>query len=249
MFEGVIWNILQVPGSTLLILEIRDEERREARFSALDFEQNTFVFKNILFEEPWWIGMTAATREVLLLHVFQHTENPDRKDLMAWDIYKQERRWKLDDFSFDFLSGNKVHGRLLGKDDAMTIDLSTGRNSENNSIEIHPEENIHSLKPFQYVAGTDYFDMVNSFLTQKLNVASLAGVEYLEYDSLIFISYHAHQESLVNQLVVLTPDGTIILHEKLGGELKGIGLETFFILSGCLFFVRNKVELVSYRIV
>jgi len=249
-FDGTLWNMLQVPASNLLVLEVRNEQRREARFSALDIIANEFVWKEILFDESWWIGLTAATKEVLLLHVYRNTENPDAKDLLAWDIHRQQKRWQLRNFLVGFLSGNSLYGRFADENAGeVIIDVRTGDVVENKVTETTAEENIRILKPFQYVEGTPYFDTVKAFLNQMFNIMPAAGVEYLEEQSFIFISYHAMQDSLVNYLIVLTADGSVLLHEKLGERLKGLGFETFFILSGCLFFVRNKCELVSYRIV
>jgi len=242
--------MLQVPACNLLILEVRNEQRREARFSALDVITNRFEWKDILFDETWWIGLTAATKEVLLLHIYSNTENPDTKDLMAWDIFRQQTRWQLRNFLVGFLSGNSLYGWFADKNaEEVIIDVGTGDVVENKAAEVKAEENIRILKPFQYVEGTPYFEMVKTFLNQMFNIVPSAGVEYLEEQSFIFISYHAMQDSLVNYLMVLTADGSVLLHEKLGERLKGLGFETFFILSGCLFFVRNKCELVSYRIV
>jgi len=244
--------MLWVPETKLLILEVRNEARHETCFSALDFEQNRFLWKDILMEETWWIGLTAATNEVLLLQVYQNTGNPDVKGLLAWHMDKRKKLWQVDNFSFGFLTGDKVYGQCSGTEEGnrpAIIDVNTGEFLEINGIEIRPEENIVIPTPFQYIEGSPYFETAKSFLMQKLNLVAIAGVEYLEHNSLIFISYNMHQEGLTNYLVVLTSDGEILLHEKLGEQLKGLGLETFFILSGCLFFVRNKSELVSYRIV
>jgi len=242
--------MLQVPGSDVLILEVRNEQRREARFSALNIVTNEFAWKDILFEESWWIGLTAATKKVLLLHVYRNTENPDVKDLLAWDIFNQRARWQVANFLFGFVSGNRIYGRFA--DDSardVVIDAETGNFLENNPTETTAEENIPIVKPFQYVEGTPYFETVKTFLIRTFNIVPMGGVEYLEAQSFIFISYHATRDSLVNYLIVLAADGSVLLHEKLGEGLKGLGFETFFILSGCLFFVRNKCELVSYRIV
>jgi len=250
VFDGLLWNMLQVPASDLLVIEVRNEQQREARFSALDVVTNKFVWKDILFDETWWIGLTAATKEVLLLHVYQNTENPDAKDLLAWDIVKQQKRWHLGNFLVDSVVGDSLYGRFADENAEVTvIDISTGEVLENKVAETTTEQNIRTLKPFQYMEGTPYFETVKTFLNQTFSIVPLAGVEYREEQSLIFISYHAMQDSLVNYLIVLTADGSVLLHEKLGERLKGLGFETFFILSGCLFFVRNKCELVSYRIV
>lgn len=243
--------MLRVPASDLLVLEVRNEQRREARFSALNIITNEFAWKDILFDESWWIGLTAATKKVLLLHVYQNTENPDVKDLLAWDIFKQQTRWRVANFSFGFVSADRIYGRFADDSgsEEVVIEAETGSFLENNTAEPAIEENIPIVKPFQYVEGTPYFETVKTFLHRTFNIVPMGGVEYLEEQSFIFISYHATQDSLVNNLIVLAADGSVLLHEKLGEGLKGLGFETFFILSGCLFFVRNKCELVSYRIV
>ena len=74
-------------------------------------------------------------------------------------------------------------------------------------------------------------------------------MEYLEHEHLIFVSYQVMHESLANFLVAFSEQGELLFQEKLGDHLKGLGLDTFFILSGFLFFVRNKSELISYRII
>jgi hypothetical protein len=75
------------------------------------------------------------------------------------------------------------------------------------------------------------------------------ALEYLEHDSIIFISFYVQENELANYLFMLSADGNLLVKEKLDEQLKGIGLGTFFILSGCVFFVKNKAELVSYKIV
>ena len=76
------------------------------------------------------------------------------------------------------------------------------------------------------------------------------SLEYLEESSLIFISCYAQSEQgLINDLLVLSTDGEMVLREKLGEQLKGIGQDTFFIYGGSVIFVKNRGELFSYKIV
>ena len=108
IFDGVVWNIVAVPEANILILEIRNEYKHEVRFAALDYQQNHFLWKDVIFEETWWIGLTTATPEVILLHLYQNSENPDEKALLAWHTKEQRILWKLDHFSFTLLWNKKV---------------------------------------------------------------------------------------------------------------------------------------------
>ncbi len=248
-FEGTVWSTLAVLDN-ILILEIRNENRREVRFSAFDYSNNKFLWRDIIFEEAWWIGLTAATSEVVLLHHYHSTSNPDDKGLIAWHIYQRRIVWKLDHFSFHYLENGRVFGQFIKEDGILgSVEVLTGEILKNVNPVISSSENIILRKPFQYAEGTEHFETVKTFLTSRLIGTLVGGVEYLEDSGLIFISYHVQQESLANYLVVLTEGGHEVLFEKIDWQLKGIGVETFFLLSGCLFFVRNKVELVSYKLV
>jgi peptidoglycan/LPS O-acetylase OafA/YrhL len=101
----------------------------------------------------------------------------------------------------------------------------------------------------QYYQETTHFETVKAFLSVKYQISAISVIEYLEYRSLLFISCYVAGIDLANYLLVLNGDGEILLKEKIGGQLKGIGVDTFFILSGYLIFVKNGRELVSYKMV
>jgi hypothetical protein len=244
--------MLSVPEAHLLAVEVRDERRREARFSVIDFKRNHVICSDKVFEEAWWIGLTAVTDEVLLVHVYLNPDNPDEKGLTAFDFHRNEVLWRADHFSFRNIDGDRVLGISTAKESMNVIALNI-RDGQPLEEKIAPTsgsftENIMLRKPFQYIDGNVHFETVKSFLTSRLNAQPVGGVEYLEYEHLIFVSYQTLHESLANFLAVFSEEGALLLQEKLGDHLKGLGLDTFFILSGFLFFVRNKSELISYRI-
>jgi len=242
--------MLVTPQSHLLFFEVRREDKHEVRFSAFDYSRNEFLWRDILFQETWWIGLTAATPNVLLLQQYLNMENPDDKCLIAFHVHQKKIIWQHDHFSFDFLDNDKIQGNFMkdGTNQAI-LSVDSGEILEKLRPLKIALENLTSIKPFQYVEGHPHFEMVKSFLTRKMSVIPVACVEYLEYNSLVFVSYYVQEDSLVNYLLVMTENGDEVLREKLDGQLKGLGLETFFILSGCLFFVRNKCMVVSFRIV
>jgi len=86
-------------------------------------------------------------------------------------------------------------------------------------------------------------------LSRRFNLLPVIALEYLEHDSIIFISFYIEEGELANYLLIISAGGEVLMKEKLDEHLKGIGIDTFFLLSGCVIFVKNKVELFSYKIV
>ena len=198
-------------------------------------------------EEPWWISLSGVSGDIALFTLYTDTANPDKKAALAYHIRTEELAWWSNDFSIHTISDDCVWGfaEKFGKQEVV-LDAKTGvpRKALTPDVRI----NDKAERPHHYPADHPYFDTVKKFLNQKFNLLPTAALEYLEHDSLIFISCYLHENELANYLFVLSPDGELLLKEKLEERLKGIGLDTFFVLSGCVFFARNKGELVSYKI-
>ena len=204
--------MILVPQKSILIVEVRDEERRQVSFSALDFSQNKFLWKDVRANESWWVNLYQANEREVILSKFENTNNPD---------------------SVTYLS----------------LDLQTANIQEKSSIEKFIMESAEVLIPVQYLQGSPYFETVKKFVEQKLDSQPVHSIEYLENSDLIFISMYTQLESMMeNWILVFNMSGELLLREKMGTALKGLGLETFFIWGGYLFFVKNKMELATYVI-
>lgn len=208
-----MWNILPFPVKRVIVIEQRDEVRREVSFSAFDFENQKFLWRDVMVSEKWWVNLTGVTHDRIALKVFESTENPDRT-------------------SFLYLSAQ----------DGTLKEPGIQQNQELNT-------NV-PLQPFQYLEGEKDFETVKSFLKSKIETEPCLGVEYLEYEGYIIISCYSGDPALYNnQLVIFNSSGECLYQEEIGTNLKGIGVNTFFMTSGYLFFVKNKTELVTFRIV
>jgi hypothetical protein len=248
-FSGAIWNTLTVSKSDILVIETRDDQKFQAQFSALDFKLNKFIWKNLMFKETWWIGMTAAQEKTLLLHTFVNKGNPDHKNLIAFDIFEQKIRWEIEEFSFFDWSNSEIQGyRTSDELVQATIAVDTGNLVEKDWV-AKPQSNLEVTKrPVLYSEGTDHFETIKRFLDQKASIKTSKAVEYLEYGEWIMISAYVEENGLANYLFVFDAGGEELLREKLGENLQGLGVDTFFMLSGCLFLVKNRSELVVYSV-
>lgn len=219
-FEGKVWNVTEMAQKGLLILEIRDESKREASFSAFQFKKRSFLWENLMVEEPWWVSVAGSSGSELIFQVYDDMQNPEHKTFLALNSETKEVVWKKKEVSFEKLE----------------IESDAGKISR-------------ASHPFQYLEGNAYFETIKKFLQKTCGKTIVMGAEYLEADGIVCISYYVMEPSgLANYLLVVSENGDVLLKEELGRHLKGLGVETFFILQGYLFFVRNKREFISYQI-
>lgn len=248
-FSGIVWNTLVLEAESLLFVETRDDVNFKVTFSVLDYRRNAFLWKDVSFAESWWLSMLSARKDVLLLTRYVNKVNPDRKNLVAVDVSTRAIRWEAEQFSFFDWTEHEVLGYST-KDGftQATIDLANGAvKTEAWKITETPREPDRERAVF-YAEGTPHFETVKKFLAQT-DFTVTTGVEYLEHGSWILVSVYTGQPgNLANYLLVFSQTGELTLNVKLGEKLAGLGADTFFILSGCLFLVKNKTELVAYRL-
>jgi hypothetical protein len=248
-FPGIVWNTLAVEAENLLFIEVRDDVNFTVRFSVLDYAQPAFRWKDISLPENWWLSMTAASSEVLLLTRYLNKGNPDRKSLIAVDVTTHTIRWEVEDFSFFNLCTTHVVGYNT-KDEFVeaTIDLATGKLTNQPRQAVERQSAGERERPVFYAEGTPHFETIKKFVAAT-DFYIIKGVEYLELANWIVMSIYIDEaDSLANYLLVFNRTGELVLKVKLGEKLVGLGADTFFILSGCLFLVKNKTELVAYRL-
>jgi hypothetical protein len=248
-FHGVIWNTLADGDNQRLYLEVRNVQEKKVSFSALNLRNNQWLLKDVTLEEPWWVSLGAISDDILLFTVYTDTNNPDKKALIAYHVVKKQMIWWYNGFSLTSLNSPYVRGidsKFPAKE--TILDLLTGQPVHHVDFDLAHSQNFPVIRPFQYEEGTTHFDTVKDFLETRLGIMPVASIEYLEFECLIVTSVFVKEAGLANYLYGFDSNGEVLVKEKLGENLKGVGLDTFFIFSGHLIFVKNKNELISYKI-
>ncbi len=248
--SGIIWKTVVDPLHGRLFIESRDTSLKQVFFSALSLARRQWLWKEISFDEPWWISLEAVCKNQLLLTVYADTNNPDKKSLIVFDCEQQKISWWKNDFSVDLVAGDFIHGRdtKYGHKE-LILEVKAGTEIARDSVVLQAPQNFDIIRPFQYREGSEHFETIRSFLSSKAGILSVSVIEYCELDAFIVVSAFVKEEELANYLFVFTKTGEMVLKETLGEQLKGIASDTFFIFSDFLIFVKNKRELVSYKIV
>lgn len=246
--------MLAEPGARYLVLEIRNEDKHQVSFAVVALESDELIWKEVIFEEPWWIGATATDGGIVVFHIYQDSQNPQNKNYFAVDVASQRQIWHSDTFQVMGIEGNDLLGfekqkdsreyKLISIKDKKEIPLSKA------DIErLLPGENKNLRYPFHYIETQPHFETVKQFIIQYTNTKPVQGCEYLEYKNLILISYYIQESSaLANYLLVIDMEGQLYLQEALDKRLSQIGLGTFFIANDKLVLIKEKNQLISYAL-
>ncbi|MTI30183.1 DUF4905 domain-containing protein [Cytophagales bacterium RKSG123] len=247
------------PEGDLLVLEIRDHENHLVSFSAINLETKQLLWDGLTFEESWWLGLTALEKNILLIHEFEDSQNPENQKLFALDVSKQEVLWAVSDFTYLCTEGKQVVGFTREGEERYfsTIDLLNGKISTLGETAARfiqqkakaKQTNTKTDFPIHYTEENAYFQNFSEFLESKLYIKAVKACDYLEYGNKIIISYYSiEKENLANFIVVFDESGQQLLHEKLDENLEGVGMDTFFRTNDQLIFIKNKTQILSYAI-
>lgn len=252
-----IWNLLADHEARYLYLELRDEEAHQVSFAAYNLHARKLLWDDLQLEEDWWIGMSAADANLLVLHTFDDSDNPEVKSFLVIDNTSRKIVWQDSELQIMDAYQGDLYG-FIRKDKTTiykSVSLEAGRQQNLSLEEVERAladvsvENKYIRHPFHYTEEDTYFKTVSRFVQHYLNRQPKLGCEYLDENGLIFISYYMEEDkALANYLLVVDTEGALLLHEKLDEQLSHIGLGTFMLVRDQLIYIKQKRELLSYAI-
>lgn len=99
-----------------------------------------------------------------------------------------------------------------------------------------------------YPKSNEHFATLKEFVEAVTEKKVLeAGIEYLEFETAVILSYYAKDKAMANYLLVTDHQKQVLLHECIGQDLKGIGQDTFIVSNNKLIFVKDKQQLFIYQ--
>ena len=246
-FEAPIWE-MHLNGNYLLI-STRDKEKLEVAFNLFDLTSNTFLWRDIVFDEPWWIGVSHFFNDVIVFHTYADSQDLEQKSLFGFNTIDKSVIWALDQVNPVQLNEGSIVCLKLDTEEKALIDINI-KDGSFSAVDKLPESSPKksnslipnlSYNPLHYVEGSTAFESVAKFLKLQFNIEIVGACDYLEYKASIIVSYfEKSDDELVNTLFVL--DEKLELRESyvLDSSLKGLASDTFFIINEALIFVRNK---------
>ena len=107
--DGVIWRLLPTRTGHL-VGEERDLVGKKASFFCLDQLTGKALWRKATVDEPWWIGMEAVHRDILVLHSFLTPDLPVHKGIIALDLMSGKQLWANNELRFVACADQSLFG-------------------------------------------------------------------------------------------------------------------------------------------
>ncbi len=254
-----MWKLIPARNGKAIALEIRNQDSFEVRYASIDLVRYQLIFDDLTFEDSWWTSIFLLHGNLLVFYAYPDSQNPEVKKFFAVDLPTRKIIWQSDSFVVVDAAEGKLYGYTRHGDvkDFQEIDIykNTAKAISEESILVTANKRDITVKheqiayPFLYAEDSPHFPVVFNYIAQNLHVHPVKGCEYLEFRHYIIISYYFYEsKNLVNYLLIIDKNGTLLHHEKINECLSGIGSDTFFIINQQLIFIKEKNQIVSYEL-
>jgi hypothetical protein len=249
-----------------LVIEERNIDKKLAYFNCLNITNGKKIFKNLQFDEKFWIGIETIYNDVILFHKFRKPDMPQHRGIHAFHINKQKTIWENVEHTYLFNKDDKVFTfqQLFEKREYFALDINTGEvveklGTDSNSINLLREEVIASEDfssyhfPISYV-NQDDVDIRVAEMLQKLreNHVITGKIEYVLKEGLLMFNFHKIEadNSLNNSFkAVDLSNGNHILEKVLNIRTNAFVPDSFFLKDNMLFLLIERTKLEVYKII
>ena len=245
-FESPIWRLIGDSQEAFVLLEHRNEATQEPSFSLFDLAQHKPLHLHHRFGAGHWISAWALQAQKAVFVLYAGKENPSQQAFWVYDFAQRRILWEESRYTLRRLVGSslEVNPRQGAIEQVLYLDLQNGAVRET----LSPENPKTLINWPQLYHGADlYFGEVNSFLALHNISASSPPIGYWELSDKALVSYLSEQENfLTHFLAVFHAEGHLLEHYLLQEGKPEAFSPIFFIFKNYLFFVKSKIELVSF---
>ncbi|MCX2740806.1 DUF4905 domain-containing protein [Pontibacter anaerobius] len=256
-----MWRIRLDSRTACLALEVRDPDLLLTRFYVLDTDGHTLQQLDMPQAKAWWQGLEEAEHGLLYLHGYGNRQLGQHKGIMAYSEANGSNVWEVKELAFYGIAkaGVVAYDPQQPEAPLQVLSPQTGQPSGVTLSQQQAAEEVarydqarfrDCLYPALYREGEPYFEQVQAFLWEQLEVQAVQAVEYAETETCLVVSFYQADTAgkLQNELAVFDLEGKLYQKVKIGGDLSGIGSDTFFIFKHNLYFILNKDILQVFRL-
>lgn len=264
---GQLWRIL-FSGSGRIVGEDRDEGKKEVTFFCLNETNGEVLWKDVAFEERWWIGIETFYDGIVFLHEYIKPDLPQHKKIIALDLESGKLLWRNDELEPLFVAGEKFYAVRSSFEKRIIYELNptTGkieREFSEGGEEFDPAQRRLDITQQDFVfpgifeAGVEHENELKDIIQAHCDFRKLVGsVEYIYRSGLLFFNYHERtasssleQPALKNLFKVVNTNKNRVIHsEVINVNASAPTPDSFFLKGTQLFYIKDKKLLVAFHL-
>ncbi len=235
-FDGRIWD--SAYEDNIICLETKNTEAKKTTFHLVDLKQVDIISSFHSPLDEFFCGLDTYQNKQTIVHGFDQDQNILTKGVSIHDLHG-EVLFTSPDYLFEMATPEVV---LLTDKDQQLLKLEHNIPTPLTSpIELDEVLSNGTITPIHYTAEDPHFQTIHTFLVQKFQHMPLKGLDYLEHDGKIIISFYLSDgNALRNLIYVLNEHGELIFEDILDEKLTGIGINTFFVIENRLYYIKSK---------
>jgi hypothetical protein len=269
--HGSIWRILFSDSGNILG-ESRTQEKKQATFFCLDEQTGAMRWQDVRLSEPWWVGIEAIHRNLVLLHEFANPSMPEHKGIIVLDLATGKELWRNDELTFwfafqDFVYASKPQfeqrvGYKLSLENGTIVEeyresLDEINQVRRRSLEEQKSQQEHDYRfPELFDEGNINADVALWLKRTMKGVPVHGGIECVQHRPYFLVNFFVAGRSstpespiLENHFLVYdTTKNKEVFRELLASDAKAPTPDSFFVKSGTAYFIKNQNILTALRL-
>ncbi len=258
-----LWRIIPDENNKLII-ETRDTEKKEVHFNYLNIETGEEIFRDLQFEEKFWIGIEAIHGNKIIFHKFAKPDMPGHKGIIVYDTDNREIAWETSDYAFLFSTPDKIYcfkQKFEGRE-FFALNINNGEIEENLENDFEKVNrlryNAEAAKDYSSYKFPEIFKDDETDLKIRENISNIlqevekeGPLEYVKYNEYLLLNYHENKgaSGLTNIFKIVDLKNnrnvkTLILNKTVNAYAP----DSFFIKDDLLFLLIEKTQLDVYKL-
>lgn len=230
-FDGKIWQTALDTHRGIWALEVRNADEQRITYHLVSLDTSAQRSLKPVEAGDWWTVLLRFQDPLLMLERYNDPQNPVNKDLLLYDVNREQLLRVLPAFQLEAVEGHTIRG-LDPADQHLKrhFDLPGGyftQASESVGVVIHPA---------YFSPSSENIQVVLDFLGTE---ASGLGCEYLERDAYIIISYYVRLDRKFDRKLLVLKGDVELYHEIQDEGLDGYASGAFFVFNNLLVFIKK----------
>lgn len=246
---GLLWRLLPTPSGRF-VGESRDADELQVRFFHLNAVSGSVVWEDRTWAEPWWTGLEAVHRDVVLLHEYAKPDLPGHARMHSVDLEGGTLLWSAADLTFSFAFGDRIYATRSGFDErtVVALELRSGSVADEYGGDLQPVHELRALAEGE--RREDLLQFPEPSETDDANPDGESSTELIRGTAWTVVGTYeplsgSKPPAFRQRLTILDNRSRPVFREVIHDEARARVPDTFFVWKGMLYFLKNQRTLTA----